>query len=60
MPLGFACKGLRKERKAKGTKKTSRKSTRDLMEHLTARCLACAFPLDTREPPSAELKTEPN
>ena len=59
--LGFACKWLRKGRKAKSTKKTSRKSTRDLLEHLTARCLACAFTLDTREPlfRRAKNRTEP-
>lgn len=50
--VGFACAWLRK---AKGTKKHCRKSTRDFQDHLTAHGFACAFTLVTATTPSAWL-----
>ena len=51
--VGFACEWLRK---AKGTKKNCRKSTRDFQDHLTANNRARAFALITASTPSAWLQ----
>ena len=52
LAVGLACEWLRR---AKGTKKNCRKSTRDFQDHLTAHGAACAFALVTAANPTAWL-----